>query len=95
MVASQVVVCHIKLSRVNSHRIQIRVDLRCVNICVDLRHIALICIAPLQRNNNTTLQCNNHTTLQRNNHPILQHKNQNCNVVVDLLDLDLKLLTRG
>jgi hypothetical protein len=42
MVASQVVVCHVKLSRVNSHRIKIRVDLRRVNICVDLRRVALI-----------------------------------------------------
>jgi hypothetical protein len=42
MVASQVGVCHAKLSRVNSHRIKIRVDLRRINICVDLRRVALI-----------------------------------------------------
>jgi hypothetical protein len=36
-VASRVVVCHVKLSRVNSRRIKIRVDLRHVNIRVDLR----------------------------------------------------------
>jgi hypothetical protein len=42
MVASRVVVCHVKLSRVNSRQIKIRVDLRPVNIRVDLRRVALI-----------------------------------------------------
>jgi hypothetical protein len=34
------------------------------------------------------LQRNTHATLQRNNHATLQNKNQNCNVVVDLLDVE-------
>jgi hypothetical protein len=44
----------------------------------------------LQRNNHATLQRNNHATSQRNNHAIITQpcKNQNCNVVVDLLDLE-------
>jgi hypothetical protein len=46
MFASQVVVCYVKLSRVNSHRIKIRVDLRHVNIRVDLRRVALSLVRP-------------------------------------------------
>jgi hypothetical protein len=45
MVASRVVVYHVKLSRVNSQRIRIHIDLRRVNIRVGLRRVALICYA--------------------------------------------------
>jgi hypothetical protein len=60
------------------------------------------CNATLQCYNHATLQRNNHATSQRNNNTTLQRtitqscnatitqpcKNQNCNVVVDLLDLE-------
>jgi hypothetical protein len=44
----------------------------------------------LQRNNHATLQRNNCATSQRNNNATITQpcKNQNCNVVVDLLDLE-------
>jgi hypothetical protein len=46
--------------------------------------------ATLQHNNHATLQRNNHATSQRNNHATITQpcKNQNFNVVVDLLDLE-------
>jgi hypothetical protein len=54
--------------------------------------------ATLQRNNHATLLRNNHATLRHNNHATLQRNNnatitqvckkQNCNVVVNLLDLE-------
>jgi hypothetical protein len=46
--------------------------------------------ATLQRNNHATLQSNNYATSQRNNNATITQscKNQNCNVVVNLLDLE-------